>query len=92
MIYMANKVIKRFQDKESNEIHNVGDLYEHESAQRVAFLVEKGFLEAQEVQQKDASEFPKHVGGGHYELSNGEKVKGKEEAAAAEKELSKEGE
>lgn len=31
-----------------------------------------------------ASEFPKHVGGGNYELSNGEKVKGKAEAIAAE--------
>jgi hypothetical protein len=31
-----------------------------------------------------SSEFPKHVGGGHYELSNGEKVKGKDEAQKAE--------
>ena len=30
------------------------------------------------------TEFPKHVGGGTYELSNGEKVKGKEEAQEAE--------
>lgn len=32
----------------------------------------------------DAVEFPKHTGGGHYELSNGEKVKGKEAAVEAE--------
>ena len=31
--------------------------------------------------------WPKHVGGGHYELSNGDKVKGKEAAAAAQAEL-----
>ena len=28
--------------------------------------------------------YPIHVGGGHYELSNGEKVKGKEAAIEAE--------
>ncbi|RWZ59887.1 hypothetical protein EQV77_00895 [Halobacillus fulvus] len=33
------------------------------------------------------SEFPKHSGGPYYELSNGEKVKGKEAAEQAEKEL-----
>lgn len=31
--------------------------------------------------------YPHHVGGGTYELSNGEKVKGKEEALAAESAL-----
>ncbi|WP_422122926.1 hypothetical protein DHX103_14440 [Planococcus sp. X10-3] len=29
-------------------------------------------------------EFPKHTGGGYYELSNGEKVQGKENAVQAE--------
>jgi hypothetical protein len=89
---MANKVVKRFQDKESKDVYNVGDLFEHASAERVAFLVEHGFLDKKEVQPAEDSEFPKHVGGGHYELSNGEKVKGKDEATAAEKELAKEGE
>ncbi|MGF2617737.1 hypothetical protein FZC84_11925 [Rossellomorea vietnamensis] len=32
-------------------------------------------------------EFPKHTGGGWYELSNGERVQGKEDALAAEAEL-----
>ncbi|SET02123.1 hypothetical protein SAMN05421676_102357 [Salinibacillus kushneri] len=31
--------------------------------------------------------FPKHTGGGYYELSNGEKIRGKEEAIAAENAL-----
>lgn len=31
--------------------------------------------------------YPKHVGGGTYELSNGERVRGKKEAEQAEKEL-----
>lgn len=33
------------------------------------------------------SEFPKHSGGGYYELSNGEKVRGQEAALEAEKAL-----
>ena len=32
-------------------------------------------------------DFPKHVGGGWYELSNGEKVQGKQEAEEAEADL-----
>ena len=31
--------------------------------------------------------YPKHTGGGWYELSNGEKVQGKDNAIQAEKEL-----
>lgn len=33
------------------------------------------------------SNFPKHIGGGWYELSNGEKIQGKDDALQAEKEL-----
>jgi len=33
------------------------------------------------------SEFPKHTGGGYYELSNGEKIQGKDAAIEAEKAL-----
>ena len=36
---------------------------------------------------KPEKAFPKHTGGGWYELSNGEKVKGKQEAIEAENEL-----
>lgn len=41
--------------------------------------------------QEDEAEFPKHVGGGNYELSDGSKVKGKDKAVEAEAQL-KEGE
>lgn len=34
------------------------------------------------------ADFPKHVGGGYYELSNGEKIRGKDAAIKAEKALS----
>ena len=51
-------------------------------------LCEKGI--AQPLKEKvteTSSKFPKHTGGGWYELSNGEKVQGKEHAVAAEDEL-----
>lgn len=37
----------------------------------------------EEVSEGD-TEFPKHLGGGYFELSNGEKVKGKEAAIEAQ--------
>lgn len=88
---MANRVIKRFKDKDSGKIYNAGAFYESESAERVDFLVSEGYLEADKTPQSN-SEYPKHTGGGYYELSNGEKVRGKDEAAAAEKELAEAGE
>lgn len=39
-----------------------------------------------DTEEADPAEFPKHTGGGWYELSNGEKVQGKEKAEKAEKE------
>ena len=44
-------------------------------------------IETAENQNIDEDVYPKHTGGGWYELSNGEKVRGKEEAIKAEKEL-----
>jgi len=89
---MDYKVKSSFQDKETSKVYKNGDLYQHTSADRVAFLVEKGFLEGSEEIVSDNPDFPKHTGGGYYELSNGEKVKGKEDAIAAEQELQKSGE
>lgn len=40
-----------------------------------------------EEEPAEDEEFPKHVGGGNYELSDGSKVKGKEKAAEAEAQL-----
>ncbi|MEC3884587.1 hypothetical protein VKA52_12710 [Halobacillus sp. HZG1] len=41
----------------------------------------------EEEKQPQENEFPKHKGGPWYELSNGEKIQGKEEAVQAEEEL-----
>jgi hypothetical protein len=82
-------VIKKFRDKETKKIFNPGDLYEHEDAKRITFLVEQGYLEDE---KEDKQEFPKHTGGSWYELSDGEKIQGKDEAFAAQKELDERGE
>ena len=87
------KVINRFKEKEHDgHIYEVNDSYPFGNfkadEKRVEFLTQnhpkykKVYLEVDE-----ESEFPKHTGGGYYELSNGEKVKGKDEAKEAEKAL-----
>lgn len=59
-----------------------GDSYTHDDEKRIAFLIEKGYLE-----KEQQSVEVKHVGGGWYELPNGEKIKGKEAAEKAALEL-----
>lgn len=90
---MANKVIKNFRDKTNKEkLYQKGDVYESKDSKRIAFLVEEGFIEAASSEEGGQTSEPVHVGGGYYELPNGDKVKGKEEAIAALKELEARGE
>jgi hypothetical protein len=89
---MKHVVKKRFQDKFTKKVYSKGDSYEHKDADRIAFLVEQGFLLESKPAEGSEDQFPKHTGGGWFELSNGEKVQGKEEAATAQKELSERGE
>lgn len=87
---MELKVIKDFHDKETHKLHKKGQFYSHSDESRVDFLIDKGFLSEESKQtprKEDNSDYPNHVGGGYYELSNGEKVKGKEEAQKAQDEL-----
>jgi hypothetical protein len=82
-------VIKAFIDKDTKKGYSVGSVYESEDSERIAFLVGEDYLEGEILPDKEqeGNEFPKHTGGGYYELSNGEKVKGKDEATAAEEEI-----
>lgn len=89
-------VTKAFIDKETKERYSSGEVYESSDQERVSFLQEEGYLEQEteneasgtnDDQNAEGDEYPKHTGGGWYELSNGEKVKGKDEAAAAEAKL-----
>lgn len=79
-------VLKPFRDTHTKLIQKEGILIEV-SEERAAEIVKnlgEGFIK--EVSAVE-DEFPKHTGGGYYELSNGEKVKGKDAAFEAEKAL-----
>ncbi len=78
-----NIIIRAFIDKNTLVGYSEGDTYESNDSERIAFLVEEGFLQ----ENQKTSKFPKHVGGGWYELSNGDKVQGKDEAVEAEQSL-----
>lgn len=89
-------VFTNFRDKErGSKSQKVGDPYDVSdlSDERIAFLLGpidelKGLpaiFENEEVEEKE--EYPQHVGGGYYVLSNGERVRGKDDAFKAEKEL-----
>lgn len=85
------RVIADFIDKESGEEIKAGSVFEaideeHEARLRAAGVIGKE-APAEDNKDSDKTEYPKHVGGGTFELSNGEKVKGKEEATAKQAEL-----
>lgn len=97
---MAYKVIENFFDTDDNmRLYEVGQTYPREGVEvteeRVDYLSNKNgdfkkpFIKyvANEIDNKEISNYPKHTGGGWYELSNGEKVHGKEEAVKAEETL-----
>lgn len=79
---MGYKVLKKFRDTTNNKkLVKASDTYEHENADRIARLIEKGYLEAKEDTPPEGE--IKHTGGGWYALPDGRKVQGKEEAQAA---------
>ena len=97
--YAAYTVVSSFVDtKDSNRFYDVGETYPREGYEpdevRVASLTSENNkagrvlieLVEDEEQNKDEN-FPKHTGGGWYELSNGEKIQGKDEALEAEAQL-----
>jgi hypothetical protein len=79
------KVITPFRDKDTQDLFGVDDQYYTEDPERAAYLKQEGYLgeeipQEEQVDDDNGDEWPKHVGGGYYELPNGEKVKGKENA------------
>lgn len=88
---MKAKVLITFSDNKAKKIRYEGETIEL-SDKRFAEInsINDKLLEETEDQGKDdKNEYPKHIGGGYYELSNSEKIKGKEEAIIAQKELEK---
>lgn len=99
---MNAKVLKAFVDKGSRKEFSSGSIYPSSDIERIRFLQEKGYLEKDEAPEEpdtdqvdeekeaDDKELPdelKHLGGGVYELPNGEHVKGKKKALEELKKL-----
>ncbi len=83
---MKARVLKGFHDKKEKIFRKKGEEFEVNkdrftdiNATRYGVLVE--------AVEPEENEYPEHTGGGYYELSNGDKVKGKAKAFQAENEL-----
>lgn len=83
------EVIKPFRDKYTDDLFGKGDEYFTEDEKRAKYLQEWGYIgkeieheNDEGIENEDDEDGIKHVGGGYYELPNGEKVKGKQNAIA----------
>lgn len=90
---MLVKTLRKFKDLKEGKLRAKGqefevteDRFKEINSTKYGELVEEIKEEDTEVNEVDP-EYPKHTGGGYYELSNGEKVQGKEKAIEAENEL-----
>lgn len=72
--------IVELSEKKAKSFINRGFAVAVESQQKPSQQRETATVKPQETRQ----EYPKHIGGGWYELSSGEKVQGKEEAERKE--------
>ena len=81
---MKAKVLITFTDGEAKKIRYEGEIIDL-SVERFDSIM--SINDKLLVETEDIIEYPKHIGGGYYELSNGEKVKGKDEALKAEEAL-----
>lgn len=81
---MKVKVLITFTDAEAKKIRYEGEIID---------LSEERFAEIMSINEnlieetEDTTEYPNHIGGGVYELSDGNKVRGKDEALKAEEAL-----
>ena len=89
------KVIEYWEDlQDERHKYNANDPYPREglevTPERIAELASNKNKRKRPLikkDSKDAANYPKHTGGGWYELSNGEKVQGKEDAEEAQAKL-----
>jgi len=79
MQYVVQQV---FQDKFTGDVYRVGEPFESDDPDRLKDLKSRQLI-AESSKPAD-SVWPRHIAAGNYELSNGEKVKGKEQAHAAQ--------
>lgn len=86
-------VIRAFRDKNTKKHYAVGSSFSSEDPDRISFLQEKRFIgvvvpiELKDQDPPKEEDGIKHVGGGYYELPNGEKIKGKDKALEELKKL-----
>lgn len=103
---MKYKVLEAFTDLTTNQVYWEGDAFPapglslpddsrlaeltSEKNKRKKALIEKIEVKEATSDEEISTEFPKHVGGGNYLLSDGTKVKGKEKANTQQSELNAE--
>lgn len=90
----SGTVIREFVDKDTQKFHRLNSEYRSKDLKRMNLLAEKGYIvfEAPEESTEEASDREEsvemeHVGGGIYELPNGQRVRGKAAALEALKAL-----
>jgi hypothetical protein len=79
---LQGRAIEPFIDKNTGKHYESGEVYSSSDPERIDELKKRGFVEF--IEKEDGLI---HVGGGYYELPNGEKVKGKEKALETLKEI-----
>lgn len=103
---MKYKVLESFTDLTTNQVYWKGDAFPapglslpddsrleeltSDKNKRKKALIEKIEVKDANPDEETSAEFPKHVGGGNYLLSDGTKVKGKEKAHTQQSELNAE--
>lgn len=91
---MKYVVIRNFIDRFNNRrLCKVGEEHVPPNEERAQLLIDKGFIEAVDdgTAAEDVEDGLVKLGGGYYELPNGEKVRGKEKALEALEDLNKAG-
>lgn len=79
------EIVRKYGQMPTNQVEAAA--FNVEEFEQVENTEEKQEVDEKEQEESADNEFPKHTGGGYYELSNGEKVQGKDAAIEAEKEL-----
>ncbi len=82
-----NIVSQAFRDKLTGDYHSVGSTYVSDDPKRINELEKLGYLNDGKVSDPKEDVWPKWISGRNFELSNGEKVTGKDEAIEAQKAL-----
>jgi hypothetical protein len=80
-------VIADFKDNLTGEIVSAGDIIEVEDEEREDSLRAAKVIGKELIDPAENLQYPHHVGGGTFLLSNGEKVKGKEAAETEQAKL-----